>query len=155
MAFDLDDEENEATRKMNGASKERKEENMDIEVGEYVRTNKGNIGQVIGIFNGHCQAEYLIQFQGKVKVKRQYLSIHTIIKHSKQLIDLIEVGDIVNSCIVVGFGYECVNGNKEKSILVEGKYTKVNFALLNWDIKTIQTKESYMANCYDVGRKDE
>lgn len=36
MAFDLDDEENEATRKMNGASKERKEENMDIEVGEFV-----------------------------------------------------------------------------------------------------------------------
>ena len=32
MAFDLDDEENEATRKMNGASKERKDENMDIEV---------------------------------------------------------------------------------------------------------------------------
>lgn len=40
MAFDLDDEENEATRKMNGASKERKEENMDIEVGEYVRTKE-------------------------------------------------------------------------------------------------------------------
>ena len=27
MSFDLDDEENEATRKMNGASKERKDEN--------------------------------------------------------------------------------------------------------------------------------
>lgn len=74
-----------------------------------------------------------------------------MIKHSKQLIDLIEVGDIINSCIVVGFGYECVNGNKEKSILVEGKYTKVNFALLNWDIETILTKERYMANCYKVG----
>ena len=29
MAFDLDDEENEATRKMNGASKEKKEIIMD------------------------------------------------------------------------------------------------------------------------------
>ena len=152
MAFDLDDEENEATRIANGASQEIME---NIEIGEYVRTNTGNIGQVIGIFNGHCQAKYHIQFQGKVKVKRQYLSIHTIIKHSKQLIDLIEVGDIVNSCIVVGFGYEYVNGNKEKSILVEGKYTKVNFALLNWDIKTILTKEIYMANCYKVGGEDE
>lgn len=55
----------------------------EIEVGEYVRTNKGNIGQVIGIFNEHRQAKYHIQFQGKVKVKRQYLSIHTIIKHRK------------------------------------------------------------------------
>lgn len=121
-----------------------------IEVGEYVRTNKGNIGQVIGISNEHCQAKYHIQFQGKTKVKRQYLSIHTIIKHRKKLIDLVEAGDIVNDCVVVGFGYECVNGNKEKSILVEGKYTKVNFALLNWDIKTILTKEQYIANCYNV-----
>ena len=40
MAFDLDDEENKATRIANGASKERKDENMDIEVGEYVRTNE-------------------------------------------------------------------------------------------------------------------
>lgn len=123
----------------------------EIEVNEYVRTNKGNIGQVIGIFNGHCQAKYHIQFQGKVKVKRQYLSTYTIIKHSKQLIDLIEVGDIVNGCSVVGFGYECVNGNKEKSILVEGKYTKVNYALLNRDIETILTKEQFEANCYKVG----
>lgn len=126
----------------------------EIEVGEYVRTNKGNIGQVIGIFNEHCQAKYHIQFQGKTKVKRQYLSIHTIIKHHKKLIDLVEVGDIVNDCIVVGFGYEYVNGNKEKSILVEGKYTKVNFALLNWDIKIILTKEQMMANCYKVGGED-
>lgn len=29
MSFDLDDEENEATRKMNGASKERKDENSN------------------------------------------------------------------------------------------------------------------------------
>ena len=36
MAFDLDDEENEATRVANGASKESRGKNMDIEVGEYV-----------------------------------------------------------------------------------------------------------------------
>lgn len=126
----------------------------EIEVNEYVRTNKGNIGQVIGIFNGHCQAKYHIQFQGKVKVKRQYLSTYTIINHSKQLIDLIEVGDIVNGCSVVEFGYECVNGNKEKSILVEGKYTKVNYALLNWDIETILTHEQYEQNSYKVGGED-
>ena len=125
-----------------------------IEVNEYVRTNKGNIGQVIGIFNGHCQAKYHIQFQGKVKVKRQYLSTYTIINYSKQLIDLIEIGDIVNGCIVVGFGHECVNGNKEKSILVEGKYTKVNFALLNRDIETILTKEQFEQNSYKVGGRE-
>lgn len=34
-----------------------------IEVGEFVRTNKGNIGQVIDIFQGHCVAKYHIEFK--------------------------------------------------------------------------------------------
>lgn len=113
-----------------------------IEVNEYVRTDKGYIFKVDEEKKNLQIANFLDVEYGKM------------IKHSKQLIDLIKVGDIVNSCIVVGFGYECVNGNKEKSILVEGKYTKVNFALLNWDIKTILTKERYMANCYKVGEED-
>jgi len=112
-----------------------------IEVNEYVRTDKGYIFEVDEEKKNLQIANFLDVEYGKM------------IKHSKQLIDLIEVGDIVNSCIVVGFGYECVNGNKEKSILVEGKYTKVNFALLNWDIETILTKEQYLTNCYKVGGK--
>lgn len=145
MAFDLDEDELRATRKMNKADRN------DIEVGEYVRTNKGNIGQVIGIFNGHCQAKYHIQFQGKVKVKRQYLSTHTIIKHSKQLIDLIEVGDIVN-------GMEVLDIHKPRDlwepieIRVDSRYT--NFILAE-DIKIILTKEQFLANCYKVGGEDE
>lgn len=63
----------------------------EIEIGEYVRTNKDIIGKVIGIFAGHCNAKYHIEFQSNVKVKRQYLSTKTIIKHSKNIIDLIEV----------------------------------------------------------------
>ena len=118
----------------------------DIEVGEYVRTKEGEIHKVIKIIEDDGDWDYYCCGNNV-----GYFAMD-IANHSKQLIDLIEVGDIVNSCIVVGFGYECVNGNKEKSILVEGKYTKVNFALLNWDIKTILTKESYMANCYKVGR---
>lgn len=116
-----------------------------IEVNEYVRTKDGKIDKVI---NSNFYMSIYVECE-----KGLYL-IENIVKHSKQLIDLIEVGDIVNSCIVVGFGYECVNGNKEKSILVEGKYTKVNFALLNWDIKTILTKEQMEANCYKVGGEE-
>lgn len=126
-----------------------------IKVGEYIRVNNDNrncigIGKVTRIVN----ESIYVNMNNKYNLPVSF-QIDKIVKHSKQLIDLIEVGDIVNSCIVVGFGYECVNGNKEKSILVEGKYTKVNFALLNWDIKTILTKERYMANCYKVGGKDE
>lgn len=62
----------------------------NIEIGEYIRTNKGNIGKVIGIFDGHYMAKYHIEFQGNIKTKRQYLSTKTIVKHSKNIIDLIE-----------------------------------------------------------------
>lgn len=114
-----------------------------IEVNEYVRTKDGVIDKVDALYG---------MIENTVHLENQkWFDTKNIVKHSKQLINLIEVGDIINSCIVVGFGYECVNGNKEKSILVEGKYTKVNFALLNWDIKTILTKEQMEANCYKVG----
>lgn len=125
-----------------------------IEVNEYVRTNKGNIGNVVEIRLGFNKDTQLYQNVYMLD-NGLWTILEYIVKHSKQLIDLIEVGDIVNSCIVVGFGYECVNGNKEKSILVEGKYTKVNFVLLNWDIKTILTKEQFETNCYKVGGEDE
>ena len=138
MAFDLDEDELKDTRKMNKADRN------EIEVGEYVRTNKGNIGQVIGIFNGHCQAKYHIQFQGKVKVKRQYLSTHTIIKHSKQLIDLIEVGDIVNGMEVLDI-YKLRDLWEPIEIRVDSRYT--NFILAE-DIKIILTKEQFEANYF-------
>lgn len=119
-----------------------------MEVGEYVRTNKGNIGQVIGIFNGHCQAKYHIQFQGKVKVKRQYLSTHTIIKHSKQLIDLIENKDVLKIRI-------------DKTIMVIGidedtsdiKYKELIENIKNgeYELLEILTHEQFEANCYKVG----
>ena len=125
-----------------------------IEVNEYVRTKNGYIIRVDEntiIFN----LGYKEQYVDMETTKYGFTCEEEIVKHSKQLIDLIKVGDIVNSCIVVGFGYECVNGNKEKSILVEGKYTKVKFALLNWDIETILTKEQFEANCYKVGGEED
>ena len=72
-----------------------------IEVNEYVRTKKGSIDKVI---NPNYYMSIYVECE-----KGMYL-LDNVVKHSKQLIDLIKVGDIVNSCIVVGFGYECVNG---------------------------------------------
>lgn len=91
-----------------------------IEVGEYVRTKDGRIAQIksidyeAGIYR-FDKIIYINDFGMKENVLyNNEMFKKLIVKHSKQLIDLIEVGDIVNSCIVVGFGYECVNGNKEK-----------------------------------------
>jgi hypothetical protein len=138
MAFDLDDEENEATRKMNGASKERKDENMDIEVGEYVRTKDGKIDKVI---NSNFYMGIYVECE-----KGLYL-IKSMVKHSKKLIDLIEVGDYVNGYKVIKLKDGFANGTME---IVLSNNTII-YRHHSEDIETILTKESYIANCYKVG----
>ena len=67
-----------------------------IEVGEYVRTNNKGIKRIDRIDNNKTVNKYLYftgieDFEGK-----EYMRIKTteIVKHSKQLIDLIEVKDL-------------------------------------------------------------
>ena len=104
-----------------------------IEVGEYVRTN-GIIGKVEQIGNSLFWLE-----DGS-----NYSLSNKSIKHSKNIIDLIEVGD-------------CVNG--ERILDITGDYihtneTDHNKFYLEKHIKTILTKEQYKANCYTVERKE-
>ena len=122
-----------------------------IEVNEYVRTKNKGIRKIDRIDNNKTINKYLY-FTGKEDFEgKEYGIIKTtdIVKHSKQLIDLIEVGDIVN-------GMEVLDIHKPRDlwepilIRVDSRYT--NFILAE-DIKTILTKEIYMANCYKVGGK--
>lgn len=73
---------------------------MNIEVGEYVRTKKGNIGKVLDITTctGQKRKKYLIKWN---IVKAYYITGTTIIKHSPNIIGLIEVGDYVNGVEVI------------------------------------------------------
>ena len=64
---------------------------MKIEVNEYVRTKDGTIGKVIKVLSNRV---FLNSLGYAVLIK-------DIVKHSKQLIDLIEVGDYVNGHLVV------------------------------------------------------
>ena len=89
-------------------------------------------------------------FEGK-----EYKIIKTteIVKHSKQLIDLIEIGDIVN-----GYKVSDKNGTllctNIKGIDRSGYHIPIS--QYGDGIKTILTKEQYQANCYKVGgEKDE
>lgn len=113
-----------------------------IEVNEYVRFNNGEIGKVIDIKENPSRIVY--SEYGEIGL------ISDIVKHSKQLIDLIEAGDIVN-------GMEVLDIHKPRDlwepieIRVDSRYT--NFILAE-DIKTVLTKESYMANCYKVGGRE-
>ena len=125
-----------------------------IEVNEYVRTNKGKIGKVVEIrlgFNKDLQV-----YQDIYKLDNGLWTIlDYIVKHSKQLIDLIGCGDIVNRHLIID-KYEDVDeyGNDFWCLIIEDD-SLLNKTIREEDIQTILTKESYMANCYKVGGEDE
>lgn len=118
---------------------------MEIEVGEYIRLKNGYIvGKVIEIVpesgdeTGFCD-EY---------VKTEKLNTvfyNEIANHSKNTIDLIEEGDIL----------EIKEGNDICYLGLEKNTTTVNYADIIEDIKakkckllSILTKEQYSQNCY-------
>ena len=94
-----------------------------MEIGEYVRTKKGKIFKY-----------------GK---GRAYLGKdNAIIKHSKNIIDLIEVGDFVNEMRVY---------NEGGKLAIELAEHIPSYKLIeNIKIKTILTHEQYEANCYKL-----
>ena len=126
-----------------------------IKVGEYVRTKDG----IIGIFDRYSSRKenslYKSPFNCFIKIKNRKTSLQCcedyLVKHSKKLIDLIGCGDIVN-------GFEVLDIHIPRDLWepIEIKIDSrcINFILAE-DIKTILTKESYMANCYKVGGEDE
>lgn len=115
-----------------------------IEVGEYGRTNYGKIIKFAWILhsNGKRDGSKVILINEDILSNDfYYFSIgESIVKHSKQLIDLIECGDYVNG--------ELITDKWDTRI----SSIKSNFS--EEDIKTILTKEIYMANCYKVGGED-
>lgn len=113
----------------------------EIEVGEYVRTSKGNIGKVIGIFDGHCTAKYHIEFQGNIKVKRQYLSTNTLVNHNKIISEIVEVGDYVNGKLI-----HKIDKGPNYCYLYYGNCK----TFVDYQIKTIVTKEQMKSVEYEV-----
>lgn len=118
-----------------------------IEVNDYVRTKDGVIDKVDALYG---------MIENTVHLENQkWFDTKNIVKHSKQLIDLIEVGDYVN-------GYKVINAINNKELYPSGKCVDIDSSkdssectLWEEDIKTILTKEIYMANCYKVGGEDE
>ena len=126
---------------------------MDIEVNEYVRTKNGYIIRVdenTNIFNLGYKEQYI----DMETTRYGFTCEEEIVKHSKQLIDLIEVGDYVNGYRVINVINEgiCPSG---KCIDIDSSKDSSECTLWEEDIKTILTKEQMEANCYKVGGKDE
>ena len=127
-----------------------------IEVNDYVRIDMDNrncigIGRVSRIVN----ETIYVNINNKYNLPVSF-QIDKIVKHSKQLIDLIEIGDILK----IKISEEWVEKQDTIKFIVVGQtytITEIKECLENGLFKIIQilTKESYMANCYKVGEEDE
>ena len=121
-----------------------------IEVGEYVRTKEGEIHKVIKIIEDDRDWDYYC-----CENNTGYFAMD-IAKHNKQLIYLIEKDDYVNGSKVLTVMEDMETG--ELHLEMTSNYTNEEIGdctIYDKDIKTILTKESYMANCYKVGGEDE
>lgn len=126
-----------------------------IEVNEYVRTEEGYLGILIAI--NKQDYNYLV-VDTSIEVRKDgypstylYLKKENIKNHSKQLIDLIEVGDIVNGMEVLAVMEDMQTG--ELHLEMTSNYTNEEIgdcSIYDKDIKAILTKEQMEANQYVV-----
>lgn len=126
-----------------------------IEVNEYVRTQNGKIDKVekfsAGLCIWRCENGMYIDECNSIGTH-----LEDIVKHSKQLRDLIEVKDVIKyrinniSTTLETKGYvEGIVDISDEEMLQKIKSDK------NYHILEILTKEQYMANCYKVrGEKE-
>lgn len=122
----------------------------EIEVNEYARTKKGIIGELISETLSYPEPS-----EWKLKVNNSEIIIveneDYPVKHSKQLIDLIEVGDYVNGREVKHIAMFEGFPDYSKLIFVDETHLIPDDTCENNDIKTILTKEQFDVNCYKVG----
>ena len=132
---------------------------MEINVGDYVRTKFDEIGRVIELCGKNCCGKLY-----KLDIKEQLYSEGNIIKHSKDIIDLIEVGDYVNGCYVTNRS-ACHNDGiilipkrigiiKCNAYFNQGSYSDCSFQWIeNEDIKSVLTKQQFEANAYTIEKE--
>lgn len=127
-----------------------------IEVGEYVRTTDGKIGTFVRYSSRKAESLYKSPADCFIKLGGRKSNLQCfrdyIVKHSKQLIDLIEIGDIVN-----GYKVSDKNGTllctNIKGIDRSGYHIPIS--QYGEGIEIILTHEQMEANCYKVGGEDE
>ena len=115
----------------------------EIRIGDYVRDRDGFIIQVKNIVPDEDSED--IWYEEKI-LNGTWKSM--IVKHSKNLIDLIEEGDYVNGEKVVGRGNNCI------LILTDEGQTFLRNIFEDNDIKSIVTKEQFKSVEYIVGGKE-
>ena len=117
---------------------------MEIEVGDWIRSKDGFIGKVQKIsYDNMEKSNYYICEKDNVMASNY---LENIAKHSKNIIDLIEVGDYVNG--------EIVTKIKEWNSSKDGYFryaVTCHYEIIRADeIKTIVTKEMMESVSYKV-----
>ena len=105
---------------------------MNIEIGEYVRTEIGTIGKVVRINEIYFTIE---NNRGEIDVLYEGNQ-----KHSRNIIDLIEVGDYVNGHKI---NKKYVNSDNILCFEIEGEETIV-------EVKSIVTKQQFSNMEYKI-----
>ena len=112
---------------------------MVLELNEYIRTKGGIIAKVIGVQSGGIEKYYFDkEVIDNFKELTQIGAENVVLKHSFNIIDLIEEGDFINSVLVT------------QSYLDNIKYLAKEIVKNNYGIKSIVTKEQFKAMEYKV-----
>ncbi len=124
-----------------------------IEIGDYVRTKDGVIAKVtyVDVMMIDCDRDVFdLNNLAMMEIPTEYIEEY-IVKHRKQLIDLIDVGDILK----IKISEEWVEKQDTIKFVVVGQtytITEIKECLENGLFKIIQilTKEKYNQECFEV-----
>lgn len=111
---------------------------MKLEVGMYVRTNLGEMGKL----------KEINSYNIKIEIKKNVcftFEEEDVVKASYNIIDILEVGDVVNSLIITKISED--NETKKKYINLYGSLCEWE----NEDIKSVITHEQFEQMAYKVG----
>lgn len=117
----------------------------NIRKDDYVRLNTGNIVKVIGIKANTVNKRAI--YYGFYK--QDWFDSAAVENFSDNIIDLVEIGDVLEIRTGLHSSFKYFVENEDNLLLLKEKVKEF------WNIQTILTKESYMANCYKVGGEDE
>ena len=107
--------------------------NNKIEVNEYVRTKNGIIDKVDALYG---MIENTIHLENQ-----KWINTKSIVKHSKIISEVVNVGDYVNGKLI-----HKIDKGSNYCYLYYGNCK----TFVDYQIKTILTKEQFEANCYKV-----
>lgn len=122
-----------------------------LKFGEYARTNKGDIFIYANVVdeNGN-KLDYIMKLVNGGPIKYYLNKDENIVKHSKNIIDLIEVGDYVNGHKII----MDLKQSRKHYHTIDCFVTAKGYTFEENEIETILTKEQYKSNCYTVERKE-